>query len=176
MNIFYVDSDASIAAKSLVDKHVIKQILESAQLLSTAHRVLDGVETKQVTDAGRSVKRYALNDSRHQVMYAATHQNHPSAVWCRSSIQNYEWLVEHFFSLCDEYKYRYEKTHKCFEMGFMLQSPPLNLKNYDWTKMPSCMDSQYIISDDPIINYRNYYRIGKKSMHSWKNRQPPEWI
>jgi hypothetical protein len=44
------------------------------------------------------------------------------------------------------------------------------------TEMPCAMDKQYIISDDPVINYRNYYREGKKRMHSWTNRQPPEWI
>ena len=44
MNIFYLDRDPVIAAQMMCDKHVVKMILESAQMLSTAHRVLDGDE------------------------------------------------------------------------------------------------------------------------------------
>jgi len=177
MNIFYIDTDPVIAAKSMVDKHVVKMILESAQLLSTTHRVLDGIPYID-GNTGRKTQRWHLNDSRENVLYKATHVNHPSAIWSRQSVENYNWLVEHFFALGDEYTYRYEKTHKCFtgDLGYMLQSPPKNLTQFEMTKIPCAMDAQYIISDDPVINYRNYYRIGKKDLHVWKNRQPPEWI
>jgi hypothetical protein len=161
----------------MVDKHVVKMILESAQLLSTAHRLHDGVEIVGKSKTGRNVKRYILNDSREDVVYQATHINHPSAIWCRQSIENYCWLVDHFFALGDEYTHRYKKTHKCFgELSYMLQSPPKNLQEFDMTTMPSAMADEYKISDDPLINYRNYYKNGKQRMHSWKNRQPPEWI
>jgi hypothetical protein len=177
INIFYLDKDPVQAAIWAVDRHCVKMILESAQLLSTAHRVLDGVEIKGKSKTGRKARRWVLNDARENILYAATHINHPSAVWCRQSVQNYEWLVEHFFALMMEYNYRYDKQHKCYgELSYMLQSPPKNLQKYDWTEMPSCMAEEYIISDDPIINYRNYYKIGKSNLHSWKNRQPPEWI
>lgn len=182
MNIFYIDHDPLQAARWMVDKHVVKMILESAQLLSTAHRVLDGVETQGVrvnieTKKVRKVKTWVLSDAREPVLYAATHINHPSAVWCRQSVENYNWLVDHFFALMDEYTVRYNKTHKCYgEISYMLQSPPEKLKEYDWTPMPSCMADDYIISNDPIENYRNYYRVGKARMHNWKNRQPPDWI
>lgn len=177
INIFYLDKDPVQAAIWAVDRHCVKMILESAQLLSTAHRVLDGVEIEGKSKTGRKARRWVLNDAREDVLYSATHINHPSAVWCRQSVQNYEWLVEHFFALMMEYNYRYDKQHKCYgELSYMLQSPPKNLENYDWTEMPSCMAEEYIISDDPIINYRNYYKIGKSNLHSWKNRQPPEWI
>lgn len=177
MNIFYIDPDPVVAAQSMVDKHVVKMILESAQLLSTAHRLLDGQEVAGKSKTGRNAKRWILGDERDSVLYQATHINHPSAVWCRQSVENYNWLVEHFFALGDEYTYRYGKTHKCFgELSYMLQSPPKNLTNYDMTTMPSAMAPEYVISEDPLVNYRNYYRIGKARMHSWKNRQPPEWM
>jgi len=178
MNIFYVDHNPVVAAQSLVDKHVVKMILESAQLLSTAHRYLDGVEVVGKSKTGRKAKRWVLNDSREDVLYSATHINHPSAVWCRESVENYNWLVEHFFALGNEYTYRYGKTHKCFQgdLAYMLQSPPNSLKVYEWTEMPSAMADEYKISNDPLTNYRNYYILGKSRMHSWKNRQPPEWI
>ncbi len=178
MNIFYLSHDATQAAQWMVDKHVVKMILESAQLLSTAHRIIDGVEIAGKSKTGRNVKRWVLNDGRESIIYTATHVNHPSAVWCRQSVENYNWLVEHFYALGQEYTYRYGKTHKCFQndLAYMLSSPPNNLRKYEWTKMPSAMADEYKISDNPLTNYRHYYKVGKSRMHSWKNRQPPEWI
>lgn len=178
MNIFYISDCPIQAAKWMVDKHCVKMILESAQLLSTAHRLLDGRMVYGKSKTGRNVKRYILDDAREPVIYAATHINHPSAVWTRTAIENYNWLYEHFFALGQEYTHRYGKIHKCFtgELSLMLASPPYNLNDYEWTKIPSAMADEYKISDDPIINYQNYYKVGKTSLHSWKNRQPPEWI
>ena len=178
MNIFYISNDPVQAAEWMVDKHVVKMILESAQLLSTAHRVLDGRLVPSKSKTGRSVKRYVLEDSRESVLYTATHVNHPSAVWCRKAVKNYNWLYEHFFALGREYTHRYGKTHKCFQtdLSYMLASPPFNLKDYDWTPMPSAMADEYKVGDDPLTNYRNYYKIGKSKMHSWKNREAPDWI
>ena len=77
----------------------------------------------------------------------------------------------------NEYTHRYGKHHKCEgELSFMLQSPPHNLETYDMTPMPSAMAKEYVISDNPLTNYRNYYILGKKNLHRWTNRQPPEWI
>ena len=177
MNIFYISKDPTQAAQWMVDKHVVKMILESAQLLSTAHRILDGEETLGKSATGRNAKRWVLPDSREHVLYTATHINHPSAIWCRQSVLNYTWLVDHMFALLYEYTYRYNKTHKIQgELSYMLQSPPFNLKEFEMTPMPSAMADEYKISDDPLTNYRNYYRIGKARMHKWTNRQPPEWI
>ena len=44
MNIFVLDKDPHIAAQMHCDRHVPKMIVESAQMLSTAHRLLDGEE------------------------------------------------------------------------------------------------------------------------------------
>ena len=150
-------------------------VLESAQLLSTAHRVLDGVE--YIDSSGlRKVKRWKLYDARESVLYSATHMNHPSAIWARTSVENYNWLVEHFFALATEYTFRYGKTHKCYGMGHMLQSPPFGLKDWSATKMPCAMAEEYIVSDDPVINYRNYYKNGKTHLHTWSKRDRPTWI
>lgn len=182
MNIFMLDRDPVQAARWMVDRHVVKMILESAQLLSTAHRVLDGVMTEGVrvnleTGKSRRVKAWQLPDARDSVLYSATHINHPSAIWCRESVENYTWLVEHMYALMDEYTYRYGKTHKCQgEIAYMLQSPPFALKAWDATPMRCAMADEYIISTDPVENYRNYYMKAKQRLFSWKNRNPPEWI
>lgn len=180
MNIFYLDESPRQCAEWMVDKHVVKMILETAQLLSTAHRVLDGLQIQLELEKDGKVRKkklWVLDDSRNDILYAATHINHPSAIWCRQSVENYNWLVDHLFALGDEYTYRYGKKHLTIQkLGYMIQSPPYNLKDWDWTPMPSCMDKQYIISDDPIVNYRNYYKHGKSRMHAWKKREMPEWM
>lgn len=176
MNIFYIDKDPVQAAIWMVDKHVVKMILETAQLLSTAHRVLDGTVYSDASKSGRKVSRYRLDDGRDSVIYQATHVNHPSAIWCRQSVENYLWLVEHMYALLDEYTYRYGKKHKCYEIAIHLQSPPFNLKEYDMTPMPCAMDKEYIVSTEPVDNYRNYYKAGKASLHKWTKRDAPEWI
>jgi hypothetical protein len=177
VNIFFIDPNPTQAAEWMVDKHVVKMILESAQLLSTAHRILDGVEYQGQSQSGRKARRWKLLDQREDVLYSATHINHPSAVWCRASVENYNWLVDHFYALMGEYTYRYNKQHKCYgELSYLLQSPPKNLQAWDWTLMPSAMADEYIVSEDPLTNYRNYYKLGKTKMHKWTNRQPPDWI
>jgi len=178
-----LDEDARRCAEWMVDRHVVKMIVETAQLLSTAHRVMDGTETVVegwVDELGvkhRKKKIWVLDDSREYIMYNATHINHPSAVWCRQSVENYNWLADHLFALGDEYTYRYSKKHATMtRMGYELGSPPKALEQWDWTPMPSAMADEYKISDDPITNYRNYYKHGKASLHKWKKRQPPPWI
>ena len=86
MNIFYLDNDPMTCAQMHNDKHVIKMILETCQLLSTAHRIIDGVETMAKSKTGRNVKRWIIPDKYthgkvklNDVLYSATHVNHPSA-------------------------------------------------------------------------------------------------
>ena len=54
MNIFVVDEHPIAAANQMIDKHVVKMILESGQMLSTAHRVLDGEEWTDYSKNGPS--------------------------------------------------------------------------------------------------------------------------
>jgi hypothetical protein len=176
LNIFYIDDCPEQAARWMVDKHVVKMILETAQLLSTAHRYMDGRMVVTPNDKGRKMKRWVLDDSRESVLYKATHINHPSAVWTRTSVENYLWLVEHFAALLDEYTYRYGKRHKCTDLLYPLQSPPFNLKEYDRTPMLCAMPDEFKTSNSAVENYRNYYRGAKQRMHKWTNREVPEWI
>ena len=89
MNIFYLHYDTKKCAEMHVDKHCVKMILEYAQLLSTAHRVLDGRESITLSLSGRKKKVWTIDDHRNNVLYSATHINHPSAIWVRQSLENY---------------------------------------------------------------------------------------
>jgi hypothetical protein len=181
LNIFYLSKNPTQAAQWMVDRHCVKMILESAQLLSTAHRVIDGIEAEEIrinveTGKSRKVKMWILPDERQDKIYSATHINHPSAIWIRQSIENYNWLVDHFHALMDEYTFRYGKVHKSKEMSSWISSPPYNLKIWEATPIICAMDEKYIISNDPVENYQNYYINGKSHLFKWTKRDKPSWI
>ena len=178
MNIFYLNKDPKICAQEHVDKHCVKMILETAQLLSTAHRVLDGTETVGLSQSGRKAKHWLLSDDRDSILYSATHINHPSAVWCRQSLPNYQWLHNLLVELCTEYTYRYGKTHKCEQIGLVksLGAAPQNLKSDRFTEPTPAMPDQYKVPGNSIQSYHNYYNGEKQRMFSWKKREVPGWI
>lgn len=112
MNLFYLDKDPVEAAKMQCDRHVVKMIVESAQMLSTAHRMLDGNLITTKTKTGRKGRHYELPDAREQLLYKAVHYHHPCTVWTMKSNNNYNWHWVHFAALCDEYTYRYGRSTK----------------------------------------------------------------
>jgi hypothetical protein len=180
MNIFYLNYDTSLCAEWAVDRHVVKMILESAQMLSTAHRVLDGTEYYDWSKNSRRIKRWSFpkNDSREAWLYKATHVNHPCSVWARESEGNYIWLWSLLKEYCKEYTYRYGKVHKVESSSLLyaLRYPPYGMKKAYFFEPPSAMDDKYIISDRPEINYQNYYIHGKSHLHKWTGRRRPLWI
>jgi hypothetical protein len=176
MNIFYLDRDPERAAQYHCDKHVVKMILESAQLLSTAHRVLDGVMVGGKSKTGRNVKRWSLNNEFDSVYYSASHVNHPSAVWVRASPYHYNWLHALFGHLLTEYTFRYGKIHKCEGLLKPLQRFPSNQSYASiFEEPPQCMpdDSKNILSS--VIAYRNYYYNHKARFAKWSVRPTPSW-
>jgi hypothetical protein len=177
MNIFYLHTDPQVCAQWAVDSHCVKMILEAAQLLSTAHRVLDGTQYIDAS-SGRKIKRWRLDDKRDTELYSATHVNHPCAIWCRQSSGNYSFLYRYLYEHCKEYTHRYGKVHKVETSGLlnMLSAEPDNLPISHFFLPPSAMDTKYIISENVISNYRNYYKHGKAHLHKWKNRAPPAWL
>ena len=111
MNIFFLDEDPKMCAQAHCDKHVIKMILEYAQMMSTTHRVLNS--PSELTES----------------MYKISHENHPATIWVRESESNYRWLHEVWFWLAKEYWWRYEKMHKSgFKRGNQIVS---NEETYD---------------------------------------------
>jgi len=137
MNIFYLDRDPHEAARLQCDRHVVKMILETAQLLSTAHNELDGG----------------------QIAYKSTHKNHPSAVWARASSQNYTWLQRHLMALGDEYTRRYGRVHKTIQTHSQsLLEPPRGISDGDFTDPPQCMPDE-CKRDDAVLGYQVYYNF-----------------
>jgi hypothetical protein len=174
MNIFYLDRDVKTCATYHNDKHVVKMILEYAQLLSTAHRMLDG---KEYIDAssGRRIKRWRLGDENMEnILYKASHINHPSAIWVRQSNNNYNWLMCLLQDLLQEYTYRYGKIHATDRLVYWLRKPPANIPVGYFTQPTPAMPDEYKVPDS-VQSYRNYYVGAKKTMAKWKKRPIPEW-
>ena len=181
MNIFALSSDPFESAQMMCDKHVVKMIVETAQLLSTAHRVLDGESYTDKTSNGRNIQRWRLTSSAHTYdmeaqLYKATHVNHPSAVWARESSSNYIWLFSHFEGLCDEYTQRYNKIHLTDEkLRSILSYIPVNIRRGNLTSMPQAMPDKYK-SSHYVDAYRRYYVGEKASFAKWPKRSVPEWF
>ena len=178
MNIFYLDHDTQICAEMHNNKHCVKMILEYAQLLSTAHRVLDGVELNCLSDSGRKKKFWTLGDSRDYKLYKATHINHPSAVWARKTHQNYIWLSQLLHALCKEYTYRYGKIHKVERDGLLeeLYEWPIKIPIGEFTEPTPAMPDDVKVPGDSLASYHNYYNKNKTHLADWKNRPVPQWF
>ena len=156
MNIFFLSTNPIKAAKLQCDKHVVKMILETAQMISTAHH-----------ENGTSIDT--------DLLYKPTHKNHPSTVWCRTSLANYEWIYEHFIALCDEYTYRYGKTHLSDTKFRKLFATAPYMSEYKMTKMPKCMPDEYK-SGSITESYQAYYYYTKRSFAKYTNRPCPGFM
>tara|TARA_R100001163_G_scaffold15095_3_gene13697 strand:- start:3453 stop:3947 length:495 start_codon:yes stop_codon:yes gene_type:complete len=160
MNIFYVDKDPANAAMCLPDKLVVKMPLESAQMLSTAHRLLSGDD---------------YCDERG--IYLKAYMNHPCTIWARETSQNYLWLYYHFYFLCREYETRYDRQHLSFtKLNDALSQLPLNIPDAGLTTMPQAMPDEYK-NNDPVQAYRDYV-VNEKTYAQWNkipSRQPEWW-
>ena len=170
MNIFYLDRDPVVAAQMMCDKHVVKMILESAQMLSTTHRVLDGDE-------------YADKVG----LYKMAHKNHPSTIWVRSCYQHYAWLYQHMKALMQEYTYRYGKHHATERLIEPLGSYPDAMLAKSFNDPPELLVLDYVLDppqcmpdyckgDDTVSAYQTYYIVEKFDFATWKRRDKPEWF
>ena len=175
MNVFYLHTSPIEAARMHCDKHCCKMIIEYGQLLSTAHRVLDGTMEWGQTKTGRKAKRWRLPDDRERELYLASHIQHPSGIWVRSSSGNYDWLYNCFVTLCVEFYKRYGKIHETArKLTFPLQIRPQNISMSDMTEPPQCMPDT-CKDEDVVTAYRNYYIQEKSYFAKWKSVNQPDW-
>ena len=160
MNIFVLDENPILAARAHCDKHVTKMIVESAQMLSTAHCILDGDKV----------------DPR---LYKIAYKNHPCTIWARECKGNYHWLYELFLNLSYEFNYRYDKVHKSWStLHEALFFPPTNIPpSEEIIARPMCMPIEFKKDGNAVTAYRKYYNW-KQSQFSmvWTKRQPPTWL
>lgn len=179
MNIFALNLNPLIAAIEHCDKHVVKMSCEYAQLLCTCHRICDGMVWEGVSTKGRKIKRYILEDpDMNENLYLACHNNHPSNIWVRQSVRNYDWLYELWIATCKEYAYRYDKVHASVsKLQQYLIHRPNNIPDAPFTEPTPAM-SQYpncIVPGDSVQSYKNFYWEDKREFATWSKRPVPKW-
>jgi len=153
MNIFYLDKNPKLCAKYHNDKHVIKMILETAQLLCGAH-----------WSTGSNAP------------YKLSHKNHPCSLWVRTNQSNYRWLCELGINLCMEYEKRYGKIHKSRAVILYCYDCVPNIPVGKFFDPPMAMPDECKIDNDTIQSYRNYYIKEKHYFSTWKNTEIPDWF
>jgi len=149
MNIFFLHPNPRRCARWHCDKHVVKMILESCQLLYTCHW--------SSRDPPPMI-HCAPNGG-----YKPTHKKHPCNLWLMESLDNYKWLVRLAQELVLEYKFRYgNKFHKCEDhLEWLSMVHPYGLESLGFTAPRCAMPNEYKISKDPVRNYRQYYKHSK---------------
>lgn len=160
MNIFYLDPNPALAARYHCDKHVIKMILESAQLLCTAINYHAG---EQVTP------------------YKSTHINHPCSIWVRESFSNWYYVYSLMLCLENEWNFRWQhsKNHSsvsCLCNAGIVELAAKHLSSKPMTTPALAMPSLYKIPNNPVESYRTYYRISKHDLLQYTKREKPEWL
>ena len=150
MNIFVLDENPAVAATYACDKHVVKMILESAQMLCS------------VQPEGTAP-------------YKRSFYNHPCTKWVRASVANYDWLIEHARALCTEYTRRYGKVHKSEKVIDWCDANRPELPDVGLTPFAQAMPEDYK-NEDAVEAYRTYYRNDKRRFATWKDVDPPTWF
>ena len=170
MNIFFLSKNPQLAALDHCDKHVVKMVLETTQMMCTAHRLLDG-----------DVAADAMG------LYKTAYANHPMTQWVRENQFNYAWTYRLLKELCSEYTYRYDKVHATQSKGILdaLQKVPENIclgTETGRTVPPMCMPDKYksrftgkATFTDVVDAYRRYYIGEKKDFAVWTRRPQPKW-
>jgi hypothetical protein len=186
MNVFVLDKDPIRAAQLQCDKHVVKMVTESAQMLSTVHRLLDGKMVLKPSKSGkRMVKYYDLYEGSddlemEMILMKNVHEKHPCTIWSMESSENYNWHWIHLKALCEEYTYRYGKIHKVERVHLWpLKNLPRNIPIGKMTEFPLAMKSnpECMFPDDPVKSYRKFYKTKQERFKMiWTKRPTPEWF
>lgn len=173
------------SAEQQCDKHINKMYIETAQILSTAHRLLDGQFTI-VADkkTGKAKKHWDLFLGRddfegEQILYKVAHRHHPCVIWSMETDSNYRWLWHHCYALSLEYQHRYGKMHKTDTVMWALRDSPVNISIGPLTPFKLAMKSnpECMIDGNAVESYRRFYMTKQKRFKMvWTKRNIPEWF
>lgn len=188
MNIFVLSKDPQEAARFHCNKHVVKMILESSQMLCTSHwlRLLES-KGKKLTDFKRvcDAQQWLFENTPKEVQppWKMSHVRHPCTIWTNKNISNYMWHLNLCESLLAEYTLRYKKNHKSENVAkWLRKNIPVNIESAQLTNFAVCMKDEYKIYQedsrlDPVASYRNYYLKDKVRFAKWEPRtNTPSWF
>ena len=171
MNIFFLHRCPRKAARYAVDKHVVKMLLETCQLLYTCHHAVGSTALTTAPCRKGTADRG----------YKKLNPNHPCGKWLRASSVHYLWLSSYGMALVAEYRHRFDPllrkaAHACQEhIEWLHYNPPPTLQNHGWQTPALAMPDVYK-SGDPVASYRRYYLGDKQHILKWTGRHQPHWI
>ena len=187
MNIFWLDEDMTRCAEYHCDKHVVKMLLESVQILSTvlhANRFVSYVDGDGITHLSETDRYYDAESMESFIPYKPTHPNHPCVVWAGMCTGNFKKLTLLATKLSNEYTYRYGRRHKSADaLRTILQLTNMNTElplDYHIESIPpQCVGEDLMDpSADVVSVYRKYYR--QKELDGmdmrWTKRDRPEFM
>ena len=186
MNIFALSRSPQESARQMLDKHIVKMPTETCQMLHTNIVYMQYVHTYGKEPQLKDLK--AFHQEIGSELMKPAMLNHPSTIWARQSLDNFDWLLYHGVSLCGEYTHRYEKEHgtqkRIVDCGLYREF--IENHNYpldELTPVSIAMDDMYRIEntfddewDFVIESYRHYYLEGKWRFAEWRKARRPEWF
>lgn len=174
MNIFALNIDPRKAAEAHGDKHVIKMILETCQMLYSAHwtyiypellRERSSVKISKLAKTLKSPEHIltAPKSLSGNYGYTPVHLHHPCTIWIRECKGNYLWAAELAIYLAVEYEFRWPgKEHSCKQHAIWLkENLPPNMSDGERTPFAIAMDPIYRV-EDPVESYINFYKGSKR--------------
>lgn len=176
MNVFFLSYDSREAAEDHCDKHVIKMIVESLQLLFSAHwRVAGITKRKEREELGEGWKEL-FPDLPRENPYGTGYQNHGCTKWVLESQANYKWLCSLTIELLGEYERRWSgREHSCKKLAQWCNEHPIEIEDKGLTKPYLAMPDS-CKRECPVESYRLYYHIKPRRMKvTWKGKTPPKW-
>ena len=186
MNIFALSKCPVESAQQMLDKHIVKMPTETCQMLHTNELFFAFVKLYGYEPSLKELKQFHTDmrpkKKAHGLLMKPAMLNHPSTIWARQSRHNTKWLYEHGVALCEEYTYRYGKTHGTEKRIRQLESEMRDAFSNKASPVSIAMDDRYRIentfNDDwefVIQSYRHYYLEGKWRFAEWKKERMPEW-
>lgn len=133
------------------DQHVVKMILESAQILCTVLH-------------GRGVK----------APYRPTHKKHPCVLWADASYANYAWLIQLARELHKEYRFRFGENRLHASMRVIEFADDYTFESIGLTNFEQCVPEKYRVLENPVRAYRAYYKAEKLAFARWTRRAIPK--
>jgi hypothetical protein len=194
MNLFLLFSSCTDAVKALCDQHVVKMILETAQVLYCCHHVM-GKEHME-----RSLEEFNVGKAEPLKAYRPTHRMHPISVWVRAHAYHYTWACQYGLIMCKEYTLRYGKVHKTeahlhflsklgypdVPVGYVPEAPKKTSKEWVYATagipdvfyyFPLCMPEEFYVQEhdgqyNAVSSYQNFYSNKGFEMRYRSSKKP----
>lgn len=167
-----------------IDKHVVKMIAESTQMLVT---VL-AAQPRHLKQLDKLASWPHIADNLPCKPLSASTTKHPCTGWTASRIEHFNYLACLALQLCHEHRYRYPLSAEHAYMPWL--QALVSTLTVDFNLGPTAaLPTQFAIAvkdankrsiaadhANALDTYRRYYVRDKRSFATWKKRMKPMWF